>query len=61
MNNQTTTPTPPVDVQAANLESANSLDFGILAAKAIVETAQSFLNESLVALAEMHRGDTETR
>ena len=43
--------------EVTNTESAECADFSLIAAKAIVETAENFLNERLDALANMHQQD----
>ena len=47
--------------EVTNTESADCDDFSLIAAKAIVETAENFLNERLTALANMHRRDGPSR
>lgn len=41
-------------LDAVNTESVDQADFSLIAAKAIVETAENFLSERLSALATMH-------
>ena len=40
--------------EVVNTESADEADFSLIAAKAIVQTAENFLTERLTALAKMH-------
>lgn len=61
MDNHIISGSPFTDPQAANSEWQHAQDFGVLAAKAIIDTARNFLNERLEALAEMHRPNSDTR